>query len=68
MKVATFFSELKRRNVYRVATALRNRRMAADADSDAGFSFLEIPNWAIRAGDNADCDWFSNCPYHRLGL
>ena len=38
MKVATFFSELKRRNVYRVATALRNRRMAADADSDAGFS------------------------------
>ena len=27
---------------------LRSRREAGDADSQAGFSFLEIPNWTIR--------------------
>jgi hypothetical protein len=42
-----FFAELKWRNVYRVATALRNRRMAADADSDAGFPIALTIAWAF---------------------
>jgi hypothetical protein len=32
------------------------------------FLFLEIPNWAIRARDNADSDWFSHCPGNRVDV
>ena len=37
MEPRKLFAELKRRNVYKVAIAYAVRRMAADADSDAGF-------------------------------
>src|SRR6266567_8853766 len=47
---------------------LRSRCMAADADSDAGFSVPRNSKLGNPAGDNADCDWFSHCSHHRMGL
>src|SRR6266705_3130854 len=47
---------------------LRSRRMATDADSDAGFPVPRDSKLGDPAGDNADCDWFSHCPRDRVGL
>ncbi len=68
MNLRKFLAELKRRNVYRVAIAYAVVAWLLMQIATQVFPFLEIPNWAIRARDRADCDWFSHCPYHRLGL
>ena len=47
---------------------LRSRRMAADADRDAGLPVPRDSKLGNSAGDNADCDWFPYCPRDRVGL
>src|SRR5215470_11331736 len=48
MKVASFFAELKRRNVYKVAIAYAVVGWLLLQIASQIFPFLEIPNWAIR--------------------
>jgi TolB-like protein/Tfp pilus assembly protein PilF len=48
MKPVTFFSELKRRNVYKVAIAYGVVAWLLMQVATQVFPFLEIPNWAIR--------------------
>ena len=48
MKVATFFSELKRRNVYKVAIAYAVVGWLLTQVATQVFPFFEIPNWAVR--------------------
>ncbi len=48
MKVENFFSELKRRNVYKVAVAYAVVGWLLIQVATQVFPFLEIPNWAIR--------------------
>ena len=48
MKVASFFAELKRRNVYKVAIAYAVIAWLLMQIATQVFPFLEIPNWAIR--------------------
>ena len=48
MKVASFFSELKRRNVYKVAIAYGVVAWLLIQVASQVFPFFEIPNWAVR--------------------
>src|SRR5437764_8177738 len=48
MKIENFFSELKRRNVYKVAVAYAVIGWLLVQVATQVFPFLEIPNWAIR--------------------
>ncbi len=48
MKLGSFFAELKRRNVYKVAVAYAVVGWLAVQVATQVFPFLEIPNWAIR--------------------
>jgi len=48
MKLGSFFAELKRRNVYRVAVAYAVVGWLVVQITTQVFPFLEIPNWAIR--------------------
>ena len=48
MKIDNFFSELKRRNVYKVAVAYAVVAWVIAQIATQIFPFLEIPNWAIR--------------------
>src|SRR5438874_9350740 len=48
MKPRNFFSELKRRNVYKVAIAYAVVAWLLMQIATQVFPFLEIPNWAIR--------------------
>ena len=48
MNSTRFFSELKRRNVYRVAAAYGVVAWLLVQIATQVFPFLEIPNWAIR--------------------
>src|SRR5437764_8620320 len=48
MKIDNFFSELKRRNVYKVAVAYAVIGWLLVQVATQVFPFLEIPNWAIR--------------------
>jgi hypothetical protein len=48
MKVGSFFAELKRRNVYKVAIAYAVIAWLLMQIATQVFPFLEIPNWAIR--------------------
>ena len=48
MKLGSFFAELKRRNVYRVAVAYAVVGWLLIQVATQTFPFLEIPNWAIR--------------------
>ena len=48
MKIANFFSELKRRNVYKVAGAYAVVGWLLVQIATQVFPFLEIPNWVIR--------------------
>src|SRR5206468_10645052 len=47
---------------------LRSRRMAADADSDAGFPVPRDSKLGDPAGDNADHHRLSDRAHHRMGL
>lgn len=48
MNPKTFFAELKRRNVYKVAVAYIVAGWALSQGIAQVFPFFEIPNWAIR--------------------
>src|SRR5262247_535187 len=48
MKSETFFSELKRRNVYKVAVAYAVVAWLLIQIATQVFPFFEIPNWAVR--------------------
>ena len=48
MKVDHFFSELKRRNVYKVAVAYAVASWLLIQIATQVFPFFEIPNWAVR--------------------
>src|SRR5438445_10556408 len=48
MKIENFFSELKRRNVYKVAVAYAIVGWLVVQVATQVFPFLEIPNWVVR--------------------
>jgi hypothetical protein len=48
MNPGTFFAELKRRNVYKVAVAYAIVGWLAMQIATQIFPFLEIPNWVVR--------------------
>jgi len=48
MKIASFFAELKRRNVYKVAIAYGVVAWLLMQVASQIFPFFEIPNWAVR--------------------
>src|SRR5438477_9214593 len=48
MRIENFFSELKRRNVYKVAVAYAIVGWLLVQVATQVFPFLEIPNWTIR--------------------
>src|SRR5262245_61200761 len=48
MKSGNFFSELKRRNVYKVAVAYAIVGWLSIQIATQVFPFLEIPNWVVR--------------------
>ena len=48
VKIDNFFSELKRRNVYKVAVAYAIVGWLVIQIATQVFPFLEIPNWALR--------------------
>src|SRR5436190_10834881 len=48
MNSANFFSELKRRNVYKVAVAYAVIGWLVAQIATQIFPFLEIPNWVVR--------------------
>ena len=48
MKPPTFFSELKRRNVYKVAVAYAIVGWLLVQVATQVFPFLEIPTWVVR--------------------
>ena len=48
MKIANFFSELKRRNVYKVAVAYIVAGWALSQGIAQVFPVFDVPNWAIR--------------------
>ena len=48
MKIDTFFTELKRRNVYKVAVAYMVAGWALSQGIAQVFPVFDVPNWAIR--------------------
>jgi hypothetical protein len=48
MKAVNFFTELKRRNVYKVAIAYAVIAWLLTQIASQIFPFFEIPNWAVR--------------------
>jgi hypothetical protein len=48
VKIANFFTELKRRNVYKVAVAYAVVAWLLVQVATQVFPFFEIPNWAVR--------------------
>src|SRR5437868_2069954 len=48
MKIDSFFGELKRRNVYKVAVAYAIVGWLLVQVATQVFPFLEIPNWVVR--------------------
>ena len=48
MKIDNFFSELKRRNVYRAAVAYAVVSWLLIQIATQVFPFFEIPNWAVQ--------------------
>src|SRR5450755_2907008 len=48
MRIVNFFSELKRRNVYKVAVAYAIVGWLLIQIATQVFPFFEIPNWAVR--------------------
>ena len=48
MKSDNFFTELKRRNVYKVAVAYAIAGWLSIQIATQVFPFLEIPNWVVR--------------------
>ena len=49
MNAKQFFSELRRRNVYKVEIAYADVAWLLMQIATQVFPFLEIPNWAIRS-------------------
>src|SRR6201993_162984 len=49
MKTSNFFTELKRRNVYKVAVAYAVGGWALSQGIAQGFPVFDVPNWVIRS-------------------
>ena len=62
------FAELKRRNVYKVAVAVRHCRLAASADRNAGFPISRDSKLGCAAGDCVGRDRFANRARHCVGI
>src|SRR5438874_3228791 len=48
MNLSSFFAELKRRNVYKVAVAYAIVGWLLDQNATQVFPFFEIPNWSVQ--------------------
>ena len=68
MKIDNFFSELKRRNVYKVAVAYAVVGWLLVQVATRSFRFFDIPNWAVRLLVLADRDWISDRARDRVGI
>ena len=68
MNSGNFFSELKRRNVYKVAVAYAVVAWLLMQVATQIFPFFEIPNWAVRLVVLLGRDRFSNCARDRMGI
>jgi hypothetical protein len=60
VKIDTFFAELKRRNVYKVAIAYIVGGWALSQGVAQVFPVFGVPNWVIRAtrGRTAEVKWY----------
>ena len=63
-----FFSELKRRNVYKVAVAYAVVGWLIAQIATQIFPFLEIPELGCAFGDRVDRDWISDRARDRVGF
>ena len=68
MKIDNFFSELKRRNVYKVAVAYAVVGWLLVQVATQVFPFFEIPNWAGATRRARNCDWVSGRARNRVGI
>ena len=59
VKIDNFFSELKRRNVYKVAVAYAVVGWLLVQVATQVFPFFEIPDWAVRLVVDCTRDWVS---------
>ena len=64
----SFFAELKRRNVYKVAVAYAIVGWLIVQIATQVFPFLEIPNWIVRLVIVVRCDRIPNRAHYRLGI
>ena len=64
----SFFSELRRRNVYKVAVAYAVIGWLLVQVATQVFPFFEIPNWVVSARGARDRNWISDCVDHRVGV
>ena len=65
--MASFFAELKRRNVYKIAAAYAVVGWLLIQIATQVFTFFEIPNWAVRLTVLAIAR-ISDRARHRLGV
>ena len=63
-----FFAELKRRNVYKVAVAVRGCRLAARSSRDTSFPLLGNSERGRAPCDCTCCNRFSHRADRRLGF
>ena len=68
MKTDNFFSELKRRNVYKVAVAYAVIGWLLVQVATQVFPFFDIPNWGGATGRARDCDRLSDRARDRVGF
>ena len=64
----SFFAELKRRNVYKVAVAYAIVGWLSIQIATQVFPFLEIPNWVVRLVIVRRCDWIPDRTRHCVGV
>ena len=64
----SFFAELKRRNVYKVAVAYAIVGWLMVQIATQVFPFLEIPNWVVRLVIVVRRDRIPNRAHYRLGI
>ena len=64
----SFFAELKRRNVYKVAIAYAVTGWALAEGASQIFPVFDIPNWAVRLIGTRDRDRIPHRPGDRMGI
>jgi len=68
VKIDNFFSELKRRNVYKVAVAYIVAGWALSQGIAQVFPVFDVPNWVIPPHRSTDQHRFSDRALSRLGI